>query len=203
MTRTLHLSLAIEGSIPARGLIVSNHLGYLDILTFAAAAPCIFLSKQEVCDWPVFGTLARFGGTVFVDRERRTGVRDATLQISAALHAGLRVVVFPEGTSTNGSEILPFRASLLQAAIHCEAPITAAAVGYKSPFRSESDFCYYGNIHFVPHLLSMLRLPNGKVRLSFSLRSSRYTDRKTAARTLHQQTANLRAAMHAHGTLSA
>jgi 1-acyl-sn-glycerol-3-phosphate acyltransferase len=195
VARALHLSLSIDGSIPIHGLIVSNHLGYLDILAFASASPCIFVSKQDVLAWPIFGTLARCGGTIFVNRNQRTAVDSASRHITAALQAGLPVILFPEGTSTCGSQVLPFHSALLHPAIQSKTPITAAAIGYQSLSHPEAAFCYYGDVHFLPHLSSILRIPSARMVLRFHSTSSQYPDRKQAAQRLRQLTLNLRKAM--------
>lgn len=200
VARALNLSLHSTGPMPTHGLIVSNHLGYLDILAFASASPCIFVSKQDVLAWPIFGTLARCGGTIFVNRNQSTAVRSAVSQIAAALQAGLPVILFPEGTSTDGSQVLPFRSALLQPAILANVPIAAAAIGYQSPSHPEAAFCYYGHVRFLPHLRSILRIPRARMVLRFHNTSSPYPDRKQAAQHLRQLTLNLREAMPSRST---
>src|SRR5579884_432213 len=98
--RRLGVELQVVGKPPESGLIVSNHLSYLDIFAYGTVMPCVFVSKSEVRDWPVFGKLTTMAGTVYVDRKRRSGTRDANAGIRKALDEGLRVVVFAEGTSS-------------------------------------------------------------------------------------------------------
>src|SRR5262249_30184575 len=81
LLRVFNLSLKISGPIPARGLLVSNHLSYLDIVALGAISPSIFVAKQEVRNWPIFGWFARMAGTIFVCRERRSDVAHATAEI--------------------------------------------------------------------------------------------------------------------------
>ena len=95
------------------GLTVSNHLTYLDVLAYGAVRPFLFVAKSEVRRWPLLGTLASLGGTIYVDRDRGLQVADATLEIEQALRDGISVLLFPEGTSSNGSSVLPFRSPLL------------------------------------------------------------------------------------------
>lgn len=200
VSHALRLQIHVTGNTPVSGLIVSNHLSYLDILAFASATPCIFVAKQDVRAWPIFGALARFGGTIFVHRDRRTSVDTASRQIAAALDAGLPIVLFPEGTSTDGSHVLPFFPSLLEPAIRAAVPITAAAIGYQSPSRPESAFCYYGDVQFAQHLPSVLRIPRACILLHFSPDPRRFNHRKEAAQILHQQTISLRADLRAPQT---
>src|SRR5262245_18611248 len=68
--KRLGISIAVRGQLPARGLVVSNHLSYLDILVYSSISPCVFVSKREVKSWPVFGVMGEIAGTVFIDRSR-------------------------------------------------------------------------------------------------------------------------------------
>lgn len=195
VAHAFRLSLHSAGPVPTSGLIVSNHLGYLDILAFAAATPCVFVSKQDLLAWPVFGTLARFGATIFVNRDLRSAVDSISRQIAATLQSGLPVVLFPEGTSTDGSHLLPFHSSLIEPAIRSNAPITAAAIGYQSASCTESHFCYYGDLRFVPHLLKILCVPGTHILLRFHPAPTPFTNRKQAAELLRRQISDLRAPM--------
>jgi 1-acyl-sn-glycerol-3-phosphate acyltransferase len=195
VARALRLEITLEDLPPRAGLITSNHLSYLDVVAFAAGMPCVFVSKDEVVHWPIFGMLARFGGTLFVNRARRTAVDSVAQQMEAVLAAGLPLVLFPEGTSSDGSEVLPYFPSLLQAAIRARTQITPAAVAYAAPGRSESDFCYYGNVSLLPHLRSLLRVPRTQARVRFGLTQTGFPDRKHAARELREHTVALRAGM--------
>lgn len=97
-----------------KGLLVSNHLSYVDVLVIGAITPAIFVSKNEARHWPVFGALARLAGTIFVRRDKRTDVARLAAEIKNALDAGVLVVLFPEGTSSAGARVLPFKSALLQ-----------------------------------------------------------------------------------------
>src|SRR5579862_6324894 len=98
IVRRLSMSVSASGPVPTRGLVVSNHLSHLDILLYAAVMPCIFVSKSEVLEWPMFGILARCGGTIFVERSRTHGVGGPMRNITEALALGIPVVLFPERT---------------------------------------------------------------------------------------------------------
>jgi 1-acyl-sn-glycerol-3-phosphate acyltransferase len=120
----------ISGQIPTSGLLISNHLSYLDIPAIAAATPAVFVSKADVKDWPLFGWLARWSGSIFIERERRLHVGEVNKAIEAALADGALVVLFPEGTSTNGENLLPFRTSLLEPAVRGGHEISVGRVHY-------------------------------------------------------------------------
>lgn len=116
--RLLGVRLHVEGEA-VRGaplLLAANHVSWLDIFVLSALAPVSFVAKKEVADWPGAGTLARLQRTIFLDRSRRADVADAAVAIEARLLAGDAIALFPEGTSSDGSRVLPFRTSLFAAA---------------------------------------------------------------------------------------
>jgi 1-acyl-sn-glycerol-3-phosphate acyltransferase len=171
-----------EGALPLRGLIVANHLSYLDILLLSAVCPCTFVAKKEVRLWPVFGWMATLSGTVYVDRQRPQDTRRINDQLHATMQAGVPVVLFPEGTSTNGSQVLPFRSPLFAAAVATGDAITPAYISSQvSEGSVEEDVCFWGDMSFLPHLLRLLSLPEVKARVRFSAESLRFDDRKQAA----------------------
>jgi 1-acyl-sn-glycerol-3-phosphate acyltransferase len=180
--KALGVVLEVEGAIPTRGLIVSNHLGYLDILVYGAIAPVTFVSKREVASWPVFGWAARCAGTVFITRERRTETHSVNSELESLLNSGALIVLFPEGTSSDGAKVLPFRSSLLDAAVRSGQPIYAAYVRYTvtdgDPAR---DVCYWGDMTLVPHLISMARIRRITAHVRFASAGQVYFERKQAA----------------------
>jgi lyso-ornithine lipid O-acyltransferase len=183
----------IVGELPARGLIASNHLSYLDILLYGATVPCVFVSKVEVRGWPLLGLLAALGGTVFVDRKSAASTVEAAGRIEDLLKAGVLVLVFPEGTSSDGAEVLRFHASLFEPAVRVGVPVTAAAIGYSSGEEAaERDLCYYGDISFAPHLLKTLQLPEIVATLRFGSPQV-YDNRKQASRLTREAVVGLRA----------
>ncbi len=170
------------GNIPSAGLVVCNHLSYLDILVLSAIHPCIFVSKAEVRRWPLFGPLAKLSGTIFVERERRTSSHQSTLEIEAALATDVPIILFPEGTSSDGSTVLRFHSALFEPAVRLGATITPASIGYSVERGSVAqDVCYWGEMTLVPHLLKLLS--SGKIiaKVEFSGHSTIYPDRKQAA----------------------
>ena len=188
----LNISLRVVGTPPKVGLIVSNHLSYLDIFAFGTAMPCVFVSKSEVRDWPVFGRLVNMAGTVYVDRTRRSGTRDANEGIQRSLEQGLRVVIFPEGTSTDGSKVLPFYPSLFEPAVETGAPITAAHVSYTlQDGRVGEDVAYWGDMTFFPHLLKLLSKRGLSATVTFGEVSRTFRDRKVAATEMKEEVSKL------------
>lgn len=193
----LGISLDVHGPFPNRGLLVCNHLSYVDILALSAIAPCIFVAKRQVRSWPLFGALAGCGATIFVDRDRPSDTPRASTQLGQALAAGLIVVLFPEGTSSDGSTVLPFRTALFQPAVELHQPISTAHLSYTAENGSvEHDVCYWGRMVFVSHLLRFFRLRNVSARVSFGQTATTFANRKTAAIATRQQILRLAARSH-------
>jgi 1-acyl-sn-glycerol-3-phosphate acyltransferase len=99
-------------------LILSNHVSWLDIIVITAVAPVVFVAKHEVAGWPIFGWLAKLQRTIFIERERRHKTGEATREMASRLNGGDTVVLFAEGTSSDGNRILPFRSALVGAVHH-------------------------------------------------------------------------------------
>lgn len=189
----LDVRVEVDGPIPTSGLVVSNHLSYLDIFAFGSAMPCVFVSKAEVRNWPVFGTLTTIAGTVYIDRSRRADTRNANDSIRRALQQGIRVVVFPEGTSTDGSTVLPFYPSLFEPAVEAGIPITAARIAYTMPDGDVGrDVAFVGDAKFLPHLLKLLSKRGIAATLTFADRSRTFADRKIAAAEMREEVLKLR-----------
>jgi 1-acyl-sn-glycerol-3-phosphate acyltransferase len=155
--RLFNMEVRVSGHAPQSGLLVSNHLGYLDILALGALMPSIFVAKSEVRCWPVFGWFARLGGALFTQRHRKTNVRIAAGQLRDALEDGGLVVLFPEGTSSDGRSVLPFKSSLLQPAMDVCAPLSTSVINYELLDGDVSEeVCYWKDMTLVPHLLNLL-----------------------------------------------
>lgn len=165
LLRVLRIKTDLTGSVSAdlRGcLVVSNHQSYLDILVLVAHFPVQFVAKREVARWPLIGWMARLAGTLFIDRSSlRQSVRCAD-EVAAALAQGINVLVFPEGTSTNGLQVLPFKPMLLNAALAARAPVLPLTLNYvalnEQPLTLETraSCCWYGEMEFVSHFWRVL-----------------------------------------------
>ena len=117
LNHIMNVQLTIKGA-PVKGkpcLMVANHGSWQDIVFLGAATPVSFVAKKEVSEWPVMGTLARLGGTVFVDRERRRSANDTKNEMQERFESGDTLVLFPEGTTNNGQRLLPFKSALFGA----------------------------------------------------------------------------------------
>jgi 1-acyl-sn-glycerol-3-phosphate acyltransferase len=191
--RVLGIRVTMRGSVPPSGLLVCNHLSYLDIIVLSATRPCVFVSKRDVAAWALFGWLARAAGTIFVDRERRLSSPKAVDLVQDAIAAGLVVVLFPEGTSSDGSTVLPFKSTLLQSAVQLRCPVTSASIKYVLDHGSVADeVCYWRDMTLLPHLLNLFFKPEIRSSCSFSPANIRNGDRKQIARELRQEIISMR-----------
>ncbi|HEX7883238.1 MAG TPA: lysophospholipid acyltransferase family protein, partial [Afipia sp.] len=150
-------------------LILSNHASWLDIIVLGAIAPVVFVAKSEVANWPLFGWLAKLQRTVFVERERRHKTGDAARAMGDRLLGGDAVVLFPEGTSSDGIRILPFRSALIGSVHHAIGdsthhdrvtvqPVSLAYVrfgGVPVGRALRDKVAWYGDVDLVPHLLGV------------------------------------------------
>jgi len=158
--RILGVRVKIVGTPPKRGptLIASNHASWLDIPVLSAIAPLSFIAKREVNGWPFFGSLARLQRTVFVDRERRHATGNARNEMRERLKAGDTLVLFAEGTSSDGQRVLPFKSAFFGAAEFpgvIVQPVTIAYSGHRNlPMnrRLRPSYAWYGAMDLPPHL---------------------------------------------------
>jgi lyso-ornithine lipid O-acyltransferase len=184
----LGVRIVTEGRLPENGLLVSNHLSYLDILVFSAVGPCVFVSKREVRSLPGIGWIATLCGTIYIDRSRRTDTHSIKPQMASALAAGTRLILFPEGTSSDGRQVLPFRSSLLQPAVENRTPVTAACITYEMDEGDPAlDVCYYGDMVMGPHATKLFGKNGVTAILRFGAGAQVFTNRKQAAQELCEQ----------------
>lgn len=151
-------------------LILANHASWLDICIITAVTPVVFVAKQEVAGWPLFGWLAKLQRTIFIDRERRQKTGDAAQEIAGRLLDGDAVVLFAEGTSSDGVRVLPFRSALIGAVHHAlgaSTQHTRVTVQPLSLAYTRIDgvpvgrglrerVAWYGDADLVPHFIGIL-----------------------------------------------
>jgi 1-acyl-sn-glycerol-3-phosphate acyltransferase len=190
IARIAGLEIDVAGEPPRRPfLLVTNHLSYVDIIVLSSIVECSYVSRGDIRDWPVVGLLCRSMGVIFVDRSRRADVQRVSNEMRARLERGEGVVFFPEGTSTAGDRILPFRPSLFDAAVQAGVPVYYATIGYET---GEGDppahmaICWWGKMTFGPHFYALLGLPRARAAVRFGPAPIAGDDRKELARTLHE-----------------
>jgi 1-acyl-sn-glycerol-3-phosphate acyltransferase len=171
-----------------RGAVVCNHASWLDIFALNARKRIYFVSKSEVAVWPGIGWLARATGTVFINRDPRDARRQQML-FEQRLLAGHKLLFFPEGTSTDGSLVLPFKSTLFQAFFSDElkhrTSIQPVTLIYHAPEGEDAHFYgWWGEMGFAPHLVKVLAARrNGSVELLYHqpVRVDTFPNRKSLA----------------------
>ena len=192
--RVLDIKAQVEGQPPVCGLVISNHLSYLDIIIISATMPCFFVAKMEIDDWPFFGKAARSGGTIFLDRSSLASAMTVAEQMTERLKLPVPVLLFPEGTSTDGAEVLRFHSRLIDPATSTGAPITAAAIRYVIEGNvEERELCWYGDEEFITHLWKVLGVTGFSAQLRFG-EPRVYPHRRVAADQTHAEITAWRAA---------
>lgn len=191
--RVVGIRVMTRGLMPRSGLLVCNHLSYLDVIVLSSIRPCVFVAKRGIATWPLFGWLARAGGTIFVDRERRLASADVVDLVRNAVAGGSLVVLFPEGTSSDGSTVLPFKSALLESAVQLRCPVAAAAIEYALDDGSVADeVCYWRDMTLLPHLLNLFFKCEIRATCSFSHPRPRIGNRKEIARELRGEIVSMR-----------
>lgn len=186
--RILGVRVRMRGTPPSPPfLLTANHLGYLDVAVLAASAPCGFVAKSEVAGWPVFGQLAAWTGTLFVNRRVASDAVRVNRLIAARLRDGGSLTLFPEGTSTAGA-LLPFHAPLLQHPAAAGMPVHYAALHYRAPSDlppAAEIMCWWGEMAFLPHFLNLFRWKGMEAEVRFCPAPVCETDRKALSARLH------------------
>jgi len=188
--RRMRITVNVEGDFPERGALITNHQSYLDIVVLASLHRCVFVSKAELAKMPVLGWMTTMSGTVFVERGRGGSALRASSGMKAASDAGLPVVFFPEGTTTDGRVMLPFRSGLLAQVMAGEEPITAGYVRYSMPANNGEDVSVvenvaWGDLPMFTHIFRFLGLRGVHAEVCFAAEpiafSSDILHRKAAA----------------------
>ena len=173
----LGIDVTVHGreKLPARGktrFVVSNHVSSLDILVLLSLVPAVFVTSVELKNRWLTGMIARCGGSLFVERRSAASLKKEIDEISRVLRKGFTVVVFPEGTTSNGERVMPFKNSLFDAAIKSPAKILPLCMRYRKvnaeevAVQNRDSIFYYGGETFVRHALKVLSLKSIEVEVT-------------------------------------
>lgn len=152
-------------------LIVSNHVSYVDGFILGSLFPVIYVSKIELSRWPLIGFMCRAAGTLFIDRGRKHRIASAVAAMAETLKNGANVLLFPEGTSTDGTTLLAFQSAFFEAAAEARARVVAVSVVYQSVdgeavvAENRDKIYWYGEMTFAGHFFRLLGLDSVKVRV--------------------------------------
>jgi lyso-ornithine lipid O-acyltransferase len=199
IVRGVGIRCEVEGRIPAGGAVVSNHLSYLDILLYSSVQPFVMVAKTEVRGWPLLGWLTAQAGTVYVQRGGGPKTyRGVNAAMAEAYRSGLPVLFFPEGTTTDGVGVLPFRRGLFHSVLDNGVSLRTAAVRYSLDEdvgnRGASvaqDVCWWGEMGFTSHLFGLLGLRGLRARIRFGEEIARRADRFVLSETAQARVAEM------------
>jgi 1-acyl-sn-glycerol-3-phosphate acyltransferase len=203
----LQVSVRVRGHVPkadTRGMLfVANHISWIDIWVLKAQLPMRFVSKSEIRDWPVIGWLALHAGTLFVTRHKRQQTGQTMNSVEEALRENDNLCFFPEGTTTDGTELKPFKSSLFQAAVNARAGVWPLMIFYPHPQGgANTDVAYSGDTTMLQSLCAVLSQKEIAVELEFAepLEMQEWSERRQLAQQARQAIAS-RWTLRAHKAL--
>ena len=197
LLRIWGIGLEVRGQPVLTGpaLMVCNHISWLDILVIHATRHCRFVSKSELREWPLIGTLATGAGTLYIERESRKDALRMVKEMARALMAGDVLAVFPEGTTGDGFDMLPFHANLIQSAIDADAPVQPLALQFVDSKTNEISMAarFVGDDTLVGSIWRTLNAEGLKAVVNFGeLEMANGQDRRAWAQTLRGEVMNLK-----------
>lgn len=165
LVRLIGVRMRAAGSRPASSgglFLVSNHVGYLDGFVLGALFPVIYISKSELKGWPLIGAMTRLSGALFIDRQRKNHISEYIEDIAGVLRQGANVLFFPEGTSTNGERLLPFKSAFFEAPLKAACGVVPVTLRYQAidgrPLTGENrgQVYWYAEMTFMDHFFRLL-----------------------------------------------
>jgi 1-acyl-sn-glycerol-3-phosphate acyltransferase len=199
VARILGLRLRVIGEVTVGRpvVFVANHSSWLDVVALGAVLPACFIAKGDVAGWPVIGAIARLGRTIFVSRARGTVMREQR-ELEGRLAAGDNVLLFPEGTTSDGNRVLPFASAFLTLAFCPANPaVQPVTIVYDQldglPVRrgDRAELAWYGDMDLAPHVLKLARRCSlrATIVLGTPVLPGVYKNRKTLTAALEREIA--------------
>ena len=189
--RIIGLKIQVEGKPPNPPFfMVSNHLSYIDIFALISKTRCVFIAKSEVLSWPMFGFMSKTVGMLFVDRNKRSDVKRVNKLISERLNNAQGILLFPEGTTTSGKDIAPYKASLLAYPAEHNMPVHFVTLSYSTDedeHHASESVCWWREVTFPSHFIQLLKLRKIYGTIRFGEEPVVNIDRKELANELHEK----------------
>jgi lyso-ornithine lipid O-acyltransferase len=178
LCKILGMTIQVDGALPSEPvMIVSNHISWLDIPLLSTLKPLSLVAKREVGTWPLFGAMAKLQKTVFINRDNRLSTGSSSKEISSRLMKGDTLVLFPEGTSTDGTAVLPFKSALIGAVEGLDILVTPITIFYEG---EPKFYAWYEDIDLLPHLWKVIK--SGPIKARIIIHPAlQETNRKTIA----------------------
>ena len=170
--------------------LVTNHVSYVDVAALRATVEGVFVAKAEVRDWFLAGRIVRDMGIVFIDRKNRRDIPRAGEEIIQRLNDGEGVIVFPEGTSTKGEDILPFNSSFLEFASRTDLPVSYASISYRTHSGdppASTMVAWWDDISFMAHIFRLFTIKRYTAVIDFGDEPIVNPDRKRLAAELRNR----------------
>jgi 1-acyl-sn-glycerol-3-phosphate acyltransferase len=187
--RIAKMKVEVLGEAPkAPFFLVCNHLSYVDIPALRYAAEGIFVAKGEIRDWFLAGRIVRDMGNIFINRQKNRDIPRAGQEIIQKLDEGEGVIIFPEGTSTKGEEVLPFNSSFLEFAARTDLPVSYCSISYKTPageIPASEAVCWWDETVFINHMLRLFSVKEFTAVINFGDAPVANPNRKKLAQELH------------------
>lgn len=181
----LNMKCTVKGVTPkAPFYLVSNHLSYLDVWVLFGSAKGTFITKSEVRSWPIVGFVLSSSGMIFINRNKKTDIKRVNEEISKNITQYQGVFLFPEGTTSPGKEILPFKSSLFQFPAVQGMEVTSAAITYRCDDLNvdpASEICWSTDIKFPAHFWKLLKIKEFEASITFSNQKQVNSNRKELA----------------------
>ena len=193
--RICGIKVIVDGEIPTTPVaVVANHMSYVDIVAIWCAMPGVFVAREDVSRWPLIGQVGQLVGTIFLDRTRKRDLLRVIPEMEGVLASGRNVIFFPEGTSSRGQEVLPYKSPLFASAVRQEVPVVAVSLQFETdPSDPPADWsvCWWGDMTFAPHIFALLQLSQFRATLRFSKPIPPETDRKELCRMAQDSVQNI------------
>jgi 1-acyl-sn-glycerol-3-phosphate acyltransferase len=169
-------------------LLVANHISWLDVFAIHAVIPGRFVAKAEIRGWPLLGALVTRSGTLYIERGRRHAVAAINHLVARHLQAGESVMIFPEGTTSDGRVLLPFHSNLFASALHASAPVWPVALRYTDCGMPTTGPAFIGEMGLVTSLARILTARDLAVEVALldELSTADHPNRHALARAAHE-----------------
>lgn len=189
--RVAGMKISVVGTPPKSPfLLVSNHLGYVDIPLLRTVCNAVFVAKGEIEHWFLAGKIVRDMGNIFVNRQNRRDIPRASKSVTERLEEGEGVIIFPEGTSTKGEEVLKFNSSFLDFAAQTDLPVHYVAISYRTPNNNPpaDTICWWiSDETFFRHLWNLFQIPEFEAIVIFGEEPVQNSNRKELTKELWQK----------------
>ena len=183
--RIVHADIEVIGTPPKPPFfLVANHLGYIDIPVVRSIAKGVFVAKHDIGEWFLLGKMIRNMGIIYVNRAVKRDIPRAGEEVIERLSDGEGVIVFPEGTSSKGDQVLPFNSSFLAFAAQSDVPVSYVSISYRTPQGEpppSESVCWWDDTPFIAHIFKLMKMPRFTAILNFGEEPIVNPDRKRLA----------------------